>query len=116
MAIGAFCNLLTEANGFSRLFPGITPYLLSLKLMHYFPLYREYVMSLGVCDVSKESITHIMKGRGVAATIVIGKCLLIGGLVSENEREKPGQVQYCYEVRLSFVKVGREKSWMQSLV
>ncbi|GAU88476.1 hypothetical protein RvY_01169 [Ramazzottius varieornatus] len=72
MAIGAFCNLLTEANGFSRLFPGITPYLLSLKLMHYFPLYREYVMSLGVCDVSKESITHIMKGRGVAATIVIG--------------------------------------------
>ena len=73
MSIGPFCNLLTEANGFSRLFPGITPYLLSLKLMHYFPLYREYIMSLGICDVSKESISYLMKGKGVAATIVIGR-------------------------------------------
>ncbi|OQV14230.1 2-acylglycerol O-acyltransferase 2-A [Hypsibius exemplaris] len=72
MGMGAFSNFLTEANGFSELYPGITMTLLSLKLMHYFPIYREYIMALGVCDVSKESIQCLMKRKGQAITIVIG--------------------------------------------
>lgn len=34
---------LVEATGFSKLFQGIRPYTLTLKLLHYMPFYREYI-------------------------------------------------------------------------
>lgn len=73
MGLGIMSTMLTEAHGFSQLYPGITNVLLSLKLMHYFPFYREYIMAFGICDVSKESISYLMqKDHGVAVTIVVG--------------------------------------------
>ena len=47
MSIGAFVNFSTEGTGFSELFPGITSYLLMLKLVFSFPLVREYFLSAG---------------------------------------------------------------------
>jgi Diacylglycerol acyltransferase len=72
--LGGFNNFGTEATGFSEFFPGIKPYFLTLKLLHHFPLYREYISAFGVCDVSKESIEYILKQptKGNAVVIVIG--------------------------------------------
>ncbi|XP_055357501.1 2-acylglycerol O-acyltransferase 2-A-like [Paramacrobiotus metropolitanus] len=73
MGIGFLCSFVTESLDFSKVFPGIQLHLLSLKLLHQLPLYREYVMSLGLCDVSKESIAYLMKqGPGTATAIVVG--------------------------------------------
>ena len=42
--------------------------------MFKFPRWRDFIMAGGVCDVSKESIRHIVakQGTGNAAVIVVG--------------------------------------------
>ncbi|BDD59790.1 diacylglycerol O-acyltransferase 1 [Monascus purpureus] len=69
----------TEALGFSQLFPGITNTLLTLDSNFRIPLYREYILSLGLGGVSRSSCKKILsqggpdgKGMGRAITIVIG--------------------------------------------
>ncbi len=44
---GGFINFCTEATGFSKLFPGITPHLLSLSGFFQYPFAREYLLSSG---------------------------------------------------------------------
>lgn len=47
MSMGAFVNFSTEATGFSQLFPGITPYLLTLAGTFSLPFGREYLFAVG---------------------------------------------------------------------
>ncbi|PAA51377.1 hypothetical protein BOX15_Mlig028465g1 [Macrostomum lignano] len=74
ISCGAFCNFGTEATGFSAKFPGIKPYLLTLRINFFWPLLRGYFMSVGVCDVSRSSLRWILgrEGGGNAAIVVVG--------------------------------------------
>ena len=67
---------LTEehaATGFSEAFPGIKPHLLTLTSNFKSPFYRDILLALGICSVSRESCSNILKGGpGSAITIVIG--------------------------------------------
>ncbi|XP_055331232.1 2-acylglycerol O-acyltransferase 3-like, partial [Paramacrobiotus metropolitanus] len=73
MGCGFWSALATEANGWGTLFPGIDLHLLGMKVIFQFPLYREYCMALGLCDVSRESIEYWMrKAPGTAVGIVVG--------------------------------------------
>ncbi len=47
MGDGAFCNFGTDATGFSTLFPGVRPVLLTIAYQFLFPLHREYFMTTG---------------------------------------------------------------------
>lgn len=47
LAVGAFINFGTEATGFSTIFPGITPHLMTLSLWFRVPFLRDYLMSAG---------------------------------------------------------------------
>ncbi|XP_048380318.1 diacylglycerol O-acyltransferase 2-like [Stegostoma tigrinum] len=47
MCVGAFCNFCTEATGFSRVFPGITPHLATLSGLFCLPILRDYLLSGG---------------------------------------------------------------------
>ncbi|XP_055327799.1 2-acylglycerol O-acyltransferase 2-A-like [Paramacrobiotus metropolitanus] len=99
MGIGFLCSFVTESLDFSKVFPGIQLHLLSLKLLHQLPLYREYVMSLGVCDVSKESIDYLMKqGPGTAIAIVVGGA-------KEVFDAQPGNTNLVLKNRKGFVKM-----------
>jgi 2-acylglycerol O-acyltransferase 2 len=49
MGCGVILNFATEANGFSQLFPGIEPYVMTLKVNFYMPLMREFLLALGKC-------------------------------------------------------------------
>lgn len=76
---GAFAAFATEALGFSQLFPGITNTLLTLDSNFRLPLYRDYILGLGLASVSRESCENILskggfngEGMGRAITIVIG--------------------------------------------
>ncbi|KAM5290799.1 diacylglycerol O-acyltransferase 2-like protein 6 [Glossophaga mutica] len=71
---GVFINFATEATGFARLFPGITPSLGTLEGIFWWPVVRDYVMSMGVCPVSKVALKYLLtqKGSGNAVVIVVG--------------------------------------------
>ncbi|XP_072033297.1 2-acylglycerol O-acyltransferase 2-A-like [Amphiura filiformis] len=71
---GGFVNFCTEATGFSQLFPGITPHLLSLSGFFQYPFAREYMLSTGLCAASSDSFDHLLgkSASGTAAIIVVG--------------------------------------------
>jgi hypothetical protein len=63
----------SPATGFSTAFPGITPHLLTLATNFNTPIYRDIILALGICSVSKASCSNILKnGPGSAITIVVG--------------------------------------------
>jgi len=48
LSVSAFANFATEGSGWSKIFPGLTPYLLVLPGHFQFPVYRDYFMSGGM--------------------------------------------------------------------
>ncbi|RWS11934.1 2-acylglycerol O-acyltransferase 2-like protein, partial [Dinothrombium tinctorium] len=48
MCVGMACNFGTEANNFSKVFPGLTPYVTTLRLQFILPIHRELLLLLGV--------------------------------------------------------------------
>ena len=61
------------ATGFSAAFPWIRHHLLTLATNFQMPFYRDILLALGVCSVSKQSCSNILKGGpGSAITIVVG--------------------------------------------
>ena len=49
------------------------PHLLTLTSNFRIPLYRDVLLALGICSVSKASCSNILKkGAGQAITIVVG--------------------------------------------
>ncbi|KAK1781098.1 diacylglycerol acyltransferase-domain-containing protein [Copromyces sp. CBS 386.78] len=102
---GAFAAFATEALGFSEKFPGITNSLLTLDNNFRIPIYRDYILSMGLRSVSKESITNILSrggrdghGAGRAVTIVIGGA-------RESLEAQPGTLHLVLGERKGFVKV-----------
>lgn len=57
LSVSAFCHFATEGSGWSKIFPGITPYLLVLPGHFMFPVYRDYFMAGGkftfVCKTAR---------------------------------------------------------------
>jgi len=69
----AISFLFVIATGFSELFPGITPHLLTLASNFKIPFYRDLLMAMGIYSVSKASCSNILKaGPGSSITIVVG--------------------------------------------
>lgn len=71
MSAGAFVNFSTEATGFSKKFPGLTPYLLVLRGQFQFPLHREYFMLSG--RLSK-TLIHPNQNISSFAVIPCSRC------------------------------------------
>lgn len=61
IGMGAIANFGTDATGFSRLFPGIKPHLLTLASNFKLPLYRELLLALGISSVSMKSCQNILR-------------------------------------------------------
>lgn len=67
------CNFASDSTSFASGFPGVRPHLLTLTSNFTIPFYREILLSMGVCSVSKRSCERILrKGNGSAITIVVG--------------------------------------------
>ncbi|KAK3311252.1 diacylglycerol acyltransferase-domain-containing protein [Chaetomium strumarium] len=102
---GAFAAFATEALGFSEKFPGITNSLLTLDSNFRIPMYRDYILAMGIQSVSKESIANILsrgglngEGMGRAVTIVIGGA-------RESLEAQPGTMRLVLAERKGFVKM-----------
>ena len=81
-----------------------------IRFYHYsfsvnfrWPFHRDFLLGLGLNDVSKESITHICtnKGKGNAAIIVIGGA-------AESLEAYPGNAKLKLKNRKGFVKIARK--------
>ncbi|TFK69122.1 DAGAT-domain-containing protein [Pluteus cervinus] len=99
IGMGAVATFATEATGFSKAFPGIKPHLLTLASNFKIPFYRDIILSTGVCSVSKQSCSNILKaGPGSAITIVVGGA-------AESLSARPGTADLTLRRRLGFIKV-----------
>lgn len=103
MSAGAFVNFSTEATGFSKKFPGLTPYLLVLRGQFQFPLHREYFMLSGVADCTKQSIEFLLKKNGVGNAPV----LVVGGAPEALEAH-PGRYTLNLKNRKGFIKIAMQ--------
>ncbi|KAI0408949.1 DAGAT-domain-containing protein [Xylaria palmicola] len=102
---GAWAAFATDALGFSQKFPGITNSLLTLDSNFRIPFYREYILSMGVRSVSKESIVNILnkggpngEGMGRGVTIVVGGA-------RESLEAQPGRMRLVLRERKGFIKL-----------
>ncbi|KAI9480399.1 MAG: diacylglycerol acyltransferase, partial [Benjaminiella poitrasii] len=99
ISMGAFANFATEATGFSRLFPGIKPSLLTLTTNFNVPMYRDIILALGLASVSRRSCEQILaSGPGRSIVIVIGGA-------SESLNARPGMADLILKKRLGFIKL-----------
>ncbi|KAJ7065260.1 DAGAT-domain-containing protein [Mycena amicta] len=99
IGMGALATFATEATGFSDAFPGIKPHLLTLASNFNIPLYRDMLLAMGICSVSKRSCSNILRsGPGSAITIVVGGA-------TESLSAHPGTADLTLRRRLGFIKL-----------
>ncbi|XP_060710462.1 diacylglycerol O-acyltransferase 2-like [Hemiscyllium ocellatum] len=100
MCFGTFCNFCTEANGFSGMFPGITPHLATLSGLFRLPIFRDYLLSGGGCSVSRSSLGHILSERGAGNAVII----VVGG-AAESMAGTPGDHSVLLKDRMGFIRL-----------
>uniref|UniRef100_A0A3P8U3J7 Acyltransferase n=1 Tax=Amphiprion percula TaxID=161767 RepID=A0A3P8U3J7_AMPPE len=100
LVAGAFGNFCTEATGFSRLFPGLTPHLLMLPFWFRVPLFRDYIMSGGLVSSCKSSLSYLVSRPGGGNVAVIA----VGG-APESLDARPGALTLQVRNRKGFIKL-----------
>jgi 2-acylglycerol O-acyltransferase 2 len=102
---GGWAAFATNALGFKEKFPGITNTLLTLDANFKMPLYRDWLLAMGLRSVSRESIWNLLtrggsngEGMGRAVTIVIGGA-------RESLEAQPGTLKLIVNGRKGFIKM-----------
>jgi hypothetical protein len=75
MCFSGFGNFCTEGSSFSKLFPGIKPHVLMLRMLFFMPFTRELLLFTGasaVCETSFKSILNKKNQKGQAVIVVVG--------------------------------------------
>lgn len=96
-AFGAFSAFGTEACGWSKLFPGIPICLMTLVNQFQIPVYRDYLMALGITSVSRKNAMKVLE-KNYSIAIVIGGA-------SESLLSQVGSAQLILNKRKGFVKL-----------
>ncbi|XP_060038833.1 diacylglycerol O-acyltransferase 2-like protein 6 isoform X2 [Erinaceus europaeus] len=99
-SFGAFINFATEATGFDRIFPNITPYLGTIRWFFWFPILRDYMMSVGVCPVSETTLKYLLSQKHTSNAVVV----VVGG-GAEALLCHPGASTVFLKHRKGFVKL-----------
>ncbi|CAO2623593.1 Acyl-CoA wax alcohol acyltransferase 2 [Lemmus lemmus] len=100
MAHSCFGHFATDTSGFSKIFPGITPYILTLGAFFWVPFFRDYVMSTGACSVSQSSIDFLLTQKDTGKMLVV----VVGGL-AECKHSMPGSTTLVLKNRYGFVRM-----------
>jgi len=89
-----------NVRGFSSLFPGIDRRLVTLPTNFQTPILREYILSMGCCDSSKETFRNVLSrnnGEGNALVVVVGGA-------AESMLVQPGTMDLLLKTRRGFVR------------
>lgn len=100
LCFGTFCNFSTETTGFSKLFPGIRPRLLTLEENFLMPLHREMILWHGACAATKHGMEWLLNNEGKGNALV----LVVGGAL-ESLDAVPGKMSLTLENRKGFIKL-----------
>uniref|UniRef100_A0A2K6GKK4 Acyltransferase n=1 Tax=Propithecus coquereli TaxID=379532 RepID=A0A2K6GKK4_PROCO len=100
MSTGIFCNFSTEGNGFSKHFPGLRIWQTGLNSLFWFPVYRDYLMSYGMCPVNRQSLDFVLSQPQLGQAVII----TIGG-AHEALYSIPGQHCLMLRDRKGFVRL-----------
>ncbi|XP_053119924.1 2-acylglycerol O-acyltransferase 2-A-like isoform X2 [Hemicordylus capensis] len=100
LVAGAFGNFCTEATGFQRLFPGLTPHLLMLPFWFKVPFFRDYIMSGGLVSSEKASASYLLNHESGGQVAVVA----VGG-PPESLDARPGALTLRILGRKGFVKM-----------
>ncbi|NXP81408.1 DGAT2 acyltransferase, partial [Ramphastos sulfuratus] len=100
LCVGAFCNFITGSTGFSEMFPGIQPFLATLAGNFRLPIFREYLMSGGLCPVTRRAIGYLLSQNGTGNAVAI----VIGG-AAESLSCRPGVTTLILKNRKGFVRM-----------
>ncbi|KAF2880664.1 hypothetical protein ILUMI_25503 [Ignelater luminosus] len=100
LATGVFTVFASRGGGFQKLFPKHTPHILTLKQNFSMPLFRDFLLSLGMSAASAKSINFLMsRPRGGNAAL-----LVVGG-AAESFYCKPGQYHLVLKNRKGFARL-----------
>jgi 2-acylglycerol O-acyltransferase 2 len=105
---GLFGNIATESTGFSRLFPGIKPLIVTLPIVFYLPFRREVNLAHGSISSDAKSIENALQeqNKGTAVFIVVGG-------VEEALNAHPNNYDLKLASRKGFVKLSLENgAWL----
>ncbi|XP_058536468.1 2-acylglycerol O-acyltransferase 3-like [Ochotona princeps] len=100
MCTGVFCNFLTESNNFSQHFSGIQPWLATLAGLFYLPVFRDYMMALGLRPVSRHSLDFVLSQPQPGQAVVI-----VTGGAQESLYTTPGQHCLALKRHKGFVRL-----------
>lgn len=96
-AIGAFATFATEGAHWSALFPGIPVSLLTIVTQFHAPLYRDYLMALGITSVSKHNALKVLSTNQSI-------CIVVGG-VRESLLGSEDSIELILNKRKGFIKL-----------
>ena len=65
------------------------------------PLFRDYIMSSGMCNVSRESCEYILKDKGPGNSI----CIIIGGAPESLDAHSNQDYRLIVKPRKGFIKL-----------
>nr|CAD7606633.1 unnamed protein product [Timema genevievae] len=100
LCFGGFGCFATDAFNLSREFPGIQFISVTLNMNMFMPLVRDFLMALGFCSVSSESLNYLLDNpEGGNAP-----CLVVGG-ATESMYSQPGSYHVVIKRRKGFVKL-----------
>lgn len=97
-AIGAFGTFATEGCNWSKLFPGIPVSLMTLVTQFHFPLYRDYLMALGITSVSKKNALKVLNNNQSI-------CIVVGGVTESMLSGDENAIDLVLHKRKGFVKL-----------
>uniref|UniRef100_A0A8C3C0H5 Acyltransferase n=1 Tax=Cairina moschata TaxID=8855 RepID=A0A8C3C0H5_CAIMO len=110
LCVGAFCNFVTGSTGFAEMFPGIRPSLTTLAGNFRLPLFREYLMSGGLCPVTRRAIGYLLSKNGTGNAVAI----VIGG-AAESLSCRPGITTLILKNRKGFVRMALQHGGLTSV-
>jgi hypothetical protein len=88
-----------EQRGFDSLFPGVRPRLITLPINFIVPFVREYLLSLGLLNSSRDTFRNVLKQGPGAAVVVV-----VGGAKEATYVEPGGDIHLVLEKRRGFVR------------
>ncbi|TPP67946.1 2-acylglycerol O-acyltransferase 1 [Fasciola gigantica] len=103
LGFGAFTNFATEATGFSKKFPGLTPWLTTLEMNFKAPFHRDMLQSFNIVVATYKGITYLLDPNqcGKRGNMVI---VVLGG-APEALDSRPGKYVFHTNRRYGFFKL-----------
>lgn len=97
-ACGAFA---TNALNFSKVFPGMTSHMITLGSHFKVPFFREFILSMGSCASSQESLLYLLDKKKHK-----GKCVVLSvGGAAEALDSHPGDYKIILSRRKGFIRI-----------